>query len=346
MSRRHPTLAETIAAAAAEKRILFKDGATGTELAARGCDTSLPLWSAPAATRDSDTLLAIHRDYRVAGADILIANTFRTTPRTWVTAQEPMRMRSAPLPANRWDAATEWASTLLEASVARARQALAFGHTLGWVAGSLAPLEDCYELDWVPDDASLVREHSWIAHALKRAGVDAIWIETMNTLREAEAATAAAAATGLPVLLAATGRDDGLLFSGEPWAALAEIAERHGCAAVGVNCSTPTGTLAAVRALRDVTALPITAAANSGSANNASGWTPGAVGPAAFAAHAAEWAEAGATIVGGCCGTGPAHIGACVERLRPPKPSGARGKTRTMRRKTGMVRLDDERETR
>src|SRR5262249_35986334 len=110
------------------------------------------------------------------------------------------------------------------------------------VAGGLAPLEDCYRPDLVPPQEACVAEHREQAAMLAGAGVDLLFVETMNTIREAEAALAAAAATGLPVLLRLCPRRAHHLLSGEPLeAAVPRLIETGGAALRGVllNCATP-----------------------------------------------------------------------------------------------------------
>lgn len=282
--------------------VLLLDGATGTELDRRGVDTSLPLWSARAIFQAPGALAAIHADYLDAGADLITTNTFRTHSRTLARAGLADRARA-----------------LTEAAVQIARAARDRVRPGALVVGSVAPLEDCYTPAAAPDERACRREHGEMIDALVGAGVDAILIETMNTVREARAA-AVEAATRAPgrVFLSACARADGApgaLLSGEPAAALLEALERdlHGgvraCRAIGVNCVAAPAVEGWVRALRG--ALPmevgVIAYANVGRPNADTGWTStDAVSPERYAAYAERWVDAGATIVGGCCGTTPA----------------------------------------
>ncbi len=277
---------------AAERPILL-DGATGTELERRGARCSLPLWSAHALIEAPALVARIHRDYAEAGAEVLTADTFRTQARTLARAGLEAR-----------------AADLTTRAVALTRDAL--GPT-GWVAGSMPTLEDCWRPDLSPDDESLDREHAAHAEHLAAAGVDLVLVETMNTRREAVAATRAASATGLPVWVSFACDDRARLLSGEPLAdALADVA-RFDPVLVGVNCLPPAHvepTLAALRALD----RPFAVYANLGAPGEGGGRTHGAT-PAEFAAHALRWIDAGARAVGGCCGTTPAHVRAITETL-------------------------------
>jgi S-methylmethionine-dependent homocysteine/selenocysteine methylase len=292
-----PDLATRLAGA----RALVLDGATGTELERRDAPTSLPLWSAHALVHAPDLVAAIHADYAAAGADILTANTFRTQRRT--LARGGWGNRAGEL-------------TSLAVELARRAADRAAGRRRVHVVGSAPTLEDCYRPDLVPDDAALRREHGEHAEHLAEAGVDAILVETMNSTREAVAALGAARATGLPALVSFVCWDGAHLLSGEPLrdglaAALPEMP-----AAVLVNCLPPSNVAACLPVLRDST-LPFGVYPNLGAPVNEAGPKRSEeCEPAAFAELAARWRAAGARILGGCCGTTPAHIHALAQRLR------------------------------
>ncbi len=118
----------------AKKRPLILDGAMGTELQRRGANTLLPLWSAEALVLSPALVRQIHEEYIRAGADIITANTFRTTRRTFVRTGLPDRSQR-----------------LTTTALSLARQAReAFRDRDILVAGSIAPLEDCYRPELVP----------------------------------------------------------------------------------------------------------------------------------------------------------------------------------------------------
>jgi S-methylmethionine-dependent homocysteine/selenocysteine methylase len=285
----------------AGRRALVLDGAIGTELERRGAPTSLPLWSAHALVRAPDLVAAIHSDYAAAGADILTANTFRTQRRT--------------LARGGWgDRAGELTSLAVE--LARGAAQRFAGERRIYVVGSAPTLEDCYRPDLVPDDAALRREHAEHAENLAETGVDAILVETMNSAREAVAALRAARATGLPALVSFVCWDGPRLLSGEPLreALAAALPERP--AAVLANCLPPSNVGACLPVLRD-TALPFGIYPNLGAPLDEAGCERSEFyDPSAFAELAAEWRATGARILGGCCGTTPAHIDALAQRLR------------------------------
>lgn len=275
---------------------LLLDGATGSELQRRGIDTRLPLWSAAALWTAPDAVLALHRESVAAGAEVVTANTFRTRARTFARA-------------GRKDAARDWTKRAVE---------LARKSGAKFVAGSLAPLEDCYAPALVPDAGALVEEHGEFAADLADAGVDLILVETMNTIREAAVATHAAVATGLPTITSFVCGSDGRLLSGERVAEAALTLLGLPVAALAINC-TPTAALARpLQELLDAVAsrVPCGAYGNVGRTDSIQGFTcTDDFDPESYAAVAIGWLDQGARIVGGCCGTGPAHVAALRRRI-------------------------------
>jgi S-methylmethionine-dependent homocysteine/selenocysteine methylase len=271
---------------------LLLDAAMGTELQRRDADTKLPLWSAAALVRDPELVWTIHSDEASAGADILTANTFRTHARS--LAKAGLAERSGELGA---------------LAVQLAHQAAAAPGRDIFVAGSLSPLEDCYRPDLVPDDAALAREHGAQARFLAEAGVDLILAETHNTIREAVAALRAAKATGLPVFVSLVTDGSGRLLSGESIADAARALLPLEPDALGVNCvpaARLAGDLAALAAAAP--GVPLLAYGNLGLPDDSRGWAfTEELSPEEYAETARGWIERGARIVGGCCGTTPAH---------------------------------------
>lgn len=279
---------------------LLLDGATGTELERRGVACELPLWSAQAIEEAPEVLEAIHHDYVLAGAEALTANTFRTHARSLASAGLGDRAR-----------------TWTERAVAVARSAAAAAGRRVFVLGSTAPLEDCFRPDLVPDGASLEREHGAHARHLAEAGVDAALVETMNTLREARCAVRAARACGLPVLVSFVCDGNARLLSGEGLAAALAAVASDGALLVGVNCLPPAAAGACLGTLV-ACGRPFGVYANLGAPDERGRPTEDCA-PEIFASHAATWLQAGARLVGGCCGSGPEHIRA-VRQLLTPAP--------------------------
>lgn len=281
---------------------LLLDAALGTELARRGAPSASPLWSARAVLERPDLVLAVHRENVAAGADVLTAGTFRTQPALLGPAARDGTRRAVGLAR---DAAAGRPGTL--------------------VAGSVAPVADCWRPELVPPDADLARLHALHAEALAESGADLLLLETFGTAREWRAAALAATATGLPVVACATTREDGALLSGEPLGdaarALLDLAAPP--VALGVNC-VPARRVAASLALLAAAApgVPLAAYGNTGlPLDEAAGLFAEPIGPQEYAGAALSWITLGARLVGGCCGTGAAHVAAlaaCLGAAPPP----------------------------
>ncbi len=279
------------------RHITLLDGPTGTELHRRGYETRLPLWSAGANLDALSLLEEIHRDYVAAGADTLTANTFRTNPSS---------LRAADL--------LDQGPDMVAAAVQAARRAARGAPRPVRVAGSLAPVADCYRPDLVPDDEVIRAEHAQHAQWIVDAGCDLLLVETMNTRREAVAATEAAEATGLPVWTSLVLDAGGDLLDGTPLPdAIAAVAE-VGPDALLVNCCPIGAVTRAAPVIAEHWGGPWGAYANIGTADPVMGWEQGRdVSVAEYVEAARRWVEAGASIVGSCCGTTPEHTRALFD---------------------------------
>lgn len=284
------------------KSLLILDGAMGTELQRREVDTGLPLWSANALMVHPEVVRQIHMDYIEAGADIITTNTFRTTRRT---------LRRANLP--------DRSLQLTNMAVAIARQAReAFKDRETLIAGSIAPLEDCYRPDLVPHDTDLNAEHAELASRLADAGVDFILLETMNTMREAYAACRAAKATGKEVVVSFICNEMGALLSGESVHEAVKTVSELSPSGFSINCISPHHIMRAADDLKSATQLPFALYGNVGlPESNKHGWEfTHDVLEDEYARCALEWHRQGASIVGGCCGTSPAYIRAVADSCK------------------------------
>ncbi len=290
-------------------RGLLLDGATGTELTRRGVPTPLPLWSTGALRDHPDVVRGIHCDYVKAGADIIVANTFRANVRTLRSAGmledgESLNCR-----------AVELARQGIIDGLSRRPTARGNKHPKILVAASVAPVEDCYHPERVPDESTLMDEHGRMMAWLNTAGLDLIWIETMNTVREALAAVRAASNENLPFVVSFVVRESGDLLSGEALEDAIAAVEPFEPLAIGLNCIPPEGMTRTLPRLRAGTRRPLIAYAHLGNPEPISGWSFAQdISAEEYAQHAARWIEIGARIVGGCCGTTPAHV-AALRRL-------------------------------
>jgi S-methylmethionine-dependent homocysteine/selenocysteine methylase len=285
---------------------LLLDAAMGSDLDRRGLATKLPLWSALGLIERPELVRQIHVDNLLAGADIITTDTFRTTART---------LRAAGLDPDR-------AEELDALAVELARQAKSVaGRTDAMIAGSIAPLEDCYLPVFDVAEADAYAEHAAQARSLAAAGADFLMIETMPTATEAAIALRAARETGLPAtvgFVCAPAESPGSpvrLLSGETLADAVRLVEPENPAAIFVNCAGPEVIAAALQELRQITTLPIGGYANAGRVDDEVGWAPDErLTGEAYAQHAGTWLRSGARVIGGCCGTHAAHT-AALRRL-------------------------------
>lgn len=265
------------------------DGAIGTELISRGVELGEPDWSARAVREAPVVLSEVHADYAQAGATLHTANTFRTQPRALGDG---------------------WRDTLA-AAVRIARDAVPAGCR---VLGSIAPVEDCYRPDRSPGEGGR-SDHRQVASALAGAGCDVILCETFAHEIEALVAAEEAVGTGLPAWLSLTAGPFGDLLSPEALRRIAERARATGVERLLVNCIAATQIQPYVDVIAAV-GLPIGVYANAGAKDEGLGWaTTDRRAADAYATLARGWVDAGATVVGGCCGTTPLHIEALAERF-------------------------------
>jgi S-methylmethionine-dependent homocysteine/selenocysteine methylase len=265
------------------------DGAMGTELARRGVATPAAAWSAGALEVAPAIVSQIHREYAEAGATVHTANTFRTKRRAVGAKWEELARRA----------------------VAIAREAVPKGHR---VAGSIAPLEDCYRPDKSPGLASRA-EHRELAEVLADAKVDVILCETFPSEVEAVVAVEEAVRAGCETWASLTAGPLALLMTPEQVEHAARACAAAGARAVLVNCVAASRTMPYVERLAQ-TGATFGVYANAGGPSEGVGWgADGREGAQRYAQYVRAWCDAGASIVGGCCGTSPAHVKAVVHAL-------------------------------
>lgn len=276
-----------LAEALAGRAYLLFDGGMGTLVQAAGLHTVHAVPDLLNLTHP-EAIVAIQRQYVEAGADCITTNTFNT---------------------NRLKLANAGA-TVAEVYAAAAANARAAGAPL--VAGDIGPtgalLEPLGTLTF--DEAfDIFSEQACAAEA---AGCDLIVVETMADLLEAKAAVLAAVeSTALPVFATMTFGEDGRTFLGTTPAIAATTLSALGASAVGLNCSLgPTELAPLVGELAPHDRALVMAQPNAGLPHIQDGKTVFDVGPDEFARAMEAILDAGATVVGGCCGTTPAHIAA------------------------------------
>jgi homocysteine S-methyltransferase len=276
---------------AVRERVVLLDGGLATELERRGNDLSSALWSARLVRDDPDEIVAVHRAFYAAGAEVATAASYQAS----------------------FDRLGDEAETLLRRSVELARRG---GD--GWVAASVGPygavLADGseYRGDYGLSVAELRRFHRRRIGVLADAGADVLAVETIPCLAEVEAVLAELDDLGAPAWLSLTclGRRT---RAGEP--AEEAFAMARDCAAVfavGVNCTAPGDVPDLVALATARSGKPAVAYPNSGEIWGAArrAWS----GRSAFdPADVQRWTDAGARLVGGCCRVGLADIADLAE---------------------------------
>ncbi len=283
------------------KRIVSADGGMGTQLQAKGLQPGeIPeLWN----LQHPDRIRQIHADYFAAGADFVLANTFGASPAKY--------HGDAPL------------KDVIEAGVRLAREAAEAagpGHFVALDVGPsgrlLKPAGD-FEFDAAYDSfAEQVRLGA-------AAGADLVMIETMGDTYELKAAVLAAKENSdLPIVATVALGEDGKLLTGGDVESVAALLEGLRIDVLGLNCGLgPDLMLPYVKRLLAATNLPVMVKPNAGLPKVVDGETVFLVGPEAFAADVRTLVEAGVRVVGGCCGTTPAHIAAVRDALASFDPA-------------------------
>jgi homocysteine S-methyltransferase len=288
------------------RRVVLLDGGMGQELLKRSKTPPTPLWSAQFLIDGPDIVEAVHAEYASCGCRVATLNTYIVTPERLERDGDPAQFE-----------------TLHKRAIALARSGTGNAENSVTIAGCLPPLLASYRADVVPAYEEAIAAYRRIV-AVEKNGVDLFQCETLSSVREVRAATTAAAESGKPVWTSMTVMDaDGTkLRSGEPLADGVAAARECGAQAVLVNCSWPEAVGQAMPILA-LSGLPFGAYANGFTSIEA--LLPGGtveelkarddLDPERYAAHALAWVEAGASIVGGCCEVGPAHMRYLRDRL-------------------------------
>ncbi len=283
------------------------DGATGTNLFSRGLETGYPpeLWS----VERPDDVMCLHNGFLQAGSDLILTNSFGGTG---------FRLKLH----NAQDQTRE----LNIAAAKLARRAVDAHYNIAGkkaiVAGSIGPTGELFEPLGQLTHASAIAGFSEQAHALAEGGVDVLWIETMSSNEEVAAAIEAAKTTGLPICATMTFDTASRSMMGVMPAEFAEFARGLGANFIGANCGIgPAELLHSVRGILAASgSLPVVAKGNCGIPAYFEGAIHYHGTPELMAEYALFARDLGAKIIGGCCGTSPAHVAAMVAALDKTPP--------------------------
>jgi len=287
---------------------LLADGATGTNFFAMGLESgdAPDIWNIDYPER----VHALHRGFVEAGSDIILTNTFGANRYRLKLHGDQDRV-----------------CEINEAGARIAREQAGSAGRPVVVAGSMGPTGEIYQpvgpLSIEEGEAAFAEQ----AKALADGGVDVLWIETISGVEEITAAVAGAAVTGLPVVATMTFDTAGRTMMGV--APEQAVEHAHGLntrlVAFGANCGIGPGTLVDTvmglkRGARSEDIL--IAKGNCGIPEYKDGEIVYSGSQEIMAQYARLARDAGARIIGGCCGTTPAHVKAMADALKDYVPSG------------------------
>jgi methionine synthase I (cobalamin-dependent) len=293
-------------------QVLLADGATGTNLFAMGLASgeAPELWT----LEHPDRITQLHQGFVDAGADILLTNTFGGNARRLVLHGLEHRVRE------------------LNRSAAQLARAVAdgAGRTVV-VAGSVGPTGELFEPLGSLTEAVAIDVFAEQIAGLRDGGADVAWIETMSSLEEIGAAAQAAARVGLPCTFTASFDTAGRTMMGVTPEALVDFASTLDPqpVAIGANCGVgaPDLLISVLGMTARGAGIPVIAKANAGIPRFVEAEICYSGTPELMARYARLAADAGARIVGGCCGTSFAHLAAMGLALRShrrgPRPDPA-----------------------
>lgn len=286
------------------------DGGLGTELDRRGADLRDPLWSAKALVESPELIRDVHAAYFAAGADVAISASYQAS-------FEGLARRGLE---------REAAAGLFRRSVEIAREAAIAAGGDRLVAASVGPYGAFlgngaeYTGNYDLDEDGLVEFHAPRLEALAEAEPDLLAVETIPSILEAGALVRALERVpDVAAWISFSCRDGAHLCDGTPFELAVDVAASSpSVIAVGVNCTSPLHVTSLVEIAAGRTDLPVVCYPNRGAF-----WEPVRkvwVDPPRQDARPSlrplQWREAGARLIGGCCGTTPADIAAMAEALR------------------------------
>ena len=282
------------------------DGGLATELERSGADRRDPLWSAKVLVEDPDAIRSVHAAYFEAGADVAISASYQAT-------FEGLAGRGID---------RNQAAALMRRSVELAREAAGSGRV---VAASVGPYGAMlgngaeYTGDYDKDEDQLVEFHVPRIEALAEAEPDVLAVETIPSFVEARALVRALEKVPeIPAWVSFSCRDGRHICDGTPIGSAVEVvASAPGVVAVGVNCTSPLFVERLVETISDTTGKHIVCYPNRGSFWDPmrKTWTDPPRQDARPPLRPLAWKEAGASLIGGCCGTTPDDIAAAARAL-------------------------------
>lgn len=293
-----------------ERRILVLDGATGTNLQKAGMPTGVcpEQWI----LENKEAAKKLQMAFLEAGTDILYAPTF---------SANRIKLAEYGLQDNLVKMNHELVQ-LSKDAVAEFEEKKRCNVGRHFIAGDLTMTGELLYPVGKLQFEELVDIYKEQVNALCEAGVDLFVVETMMSLQECRAAVLAVKETcDLPVMVTMTFAGDNKTMYGTTPEAAVVVLQSLGADAVGVNCSAgPETMVSIIKRMAEVAEVPVVAKPNAGMPELSEGQTVYKMTPKEFAKHMELLVDAGAGIVGGCCGSEPAHIAAVAKVIKKRKP--------------------------
>ena len=302
----------------AENRLIYLDGATGSNLMKRGMPGGVcpEKWI----LEHPEVFIGLQKEFVEAGSNIIYAPTF--------TANR-IKLKEYGLEGQIEEINHQLVKLSKDAACGKALVA----GDLTMTGRQLAPIGDM-------DFEELINVYKEQIRLVCDAGVDLLIVETMMSLQETRAALIAAKEVcDLPVMVTLTFESDGRTLYGTDGVSAAVTLEKLGACAIGANCSTgPDKMVELIQSISEVVSIPVIAKPNAGMpCLNGEGETVYDMDANTFGKEMKRLVDAGACILGGCCGTTPEYIEKLVAHTKDMQP--------TKRNRAGMRYLSSERKT-
>jgi methionine synthase I (cobalamin-dependent) len=303
MNQRYEKLRERLE----RREIIILDGGIGSEMLRRGVT-----WEGHKVDSEPGAIRSIHTDYIRAGADVISTNTFQLARRSYLNHfadVDHLRHIGAPDLERR-------AAPLIREGVKRALEAREQqGRPEVCVAGAMTTLDWCFRPDMAPSLEDMRAEYRETVQAFKDGGADFMLFETFNSSKEARMALEAARDLGIPAWVGFVCDNEGKLLNGE-------TADQLGRGLAGIepdvllfNCAPVPDITRALGELSKAYHKPLGGYAHVGRFDPPDWMFTDEYPPDQYLAAGREWTSMGAQVLGGCCGTTPAHIEALKRGL-------------------------------
>jgi 5-methyltetrahydrofolate--homocysteine methyltransferase len=282
--------------------VILADGATGTNFFKKGLETGYPpeLWN----VERPDEVIDLHTSFIDAGSRLILTNSFGGTAHRLKLHEAQDRVGELNL------AAAKLARRAADDGRDRHGESVL-------VAGSMGPTGELFAPMGALDYDDALQAFTAQAEALAEGGADLLWVETMSSLEEVKAAIDAARSCGLAVAACMTFDTAARTMMGVFPADFARQSAAFGASLVGANCGIgPAELLHSVRGMLPATEMPVIAKGNCGIPSYVEGEIHYHGTPELMGHYACYARDAGIRVIGGCCGTTPAHVAAMAAALK------------------------------